>query len=222
MLDFFGKRFLLSRSIRDHFYWHLVWLTAITSMWLWQHCRQEVLQRTPAGLEDSDEQARRYAADLLARSRAELNRVDTKASILLAGAGTALGAVAGSLLADGWSPFRLSIGPAIFWWVGVVAGVIGSLALLAAVYPNHRPGRAPIARRTRYLGYYIDVVRYRSPDELAATIRESAARELEVSAEQLLQVSLIVHRKYSLVRGAMWMLAAGMGCTIYVAIYIAA
>ena len=44
-------------------------------------------------MQSEDERAHRYAAKLLSQAREELNRVDTKASILLAGVGVALGAV---------------------------------------------------------------------------------------------------------------------------------
>jgi hypothetical protein len=151
-----------------------------------------------------------------------LNRIDTKASILLAGVGAALGAVVGSILAKGWSPFRLPVVPAVLWWAGAVAVGVGSSALLGAVYPRYRPHQVTDARRSRYFGYYADVAGYRSAAEVAATIRESAARELELAAEQLLQVSLIVDRKYGLVRWAVWMLAIGMACTIAMVLYIAA
>ena len=169
-------------------------------------------------MQSEDERAHRYAAKLLSQAREELNRVDTKASILLAGVGVALGAVAGTIVTKGWSPFRLPLGKALLWWAGAAAISVGSAALLAAVYPRRRRALGGSGGdRDRYFSYYADVAGSRSAAEVAAVaarIRQSAAREFELVAEQLLQVSLIVDRKYSLVRWAMWMLAAGVTCEV--------
>jgi len=168
-------------------------------------------------VQDVDERAIRYAGKLLAHAREELNRVDTKASILLAGVGVAIGAVVGTIVTRGWTPFRLPLGQAVLWWAGAAAISAGSTTLLAAVYPRRRrPLGGSGGERDLYIGYYADVAVSRSAAELVASIRQSAPRELELTAEQLLQVSLIVERKYNLVRGAIWLLAAGVACDVAV------
>ena len=80
-------------------------------------------------MQDVDERAIRYAGKLLAHAREELNRVDTKASILLAGVGVAIGAVVGTIVTRGWTPFRLPLGQAVLWWAGAAAISAGSTTL---------------------------------------------------------------------------------------------
>jgi pycsar effector protein len=201
---------------RCHSY-SLACLTVLMSAWLRIRYGRAVLRRGQSSEQHVDERAIRYAGKLLAEAREELKRVDTKASILLAGVGVATGAVAGTIVTRGWTPFRLPFGQAVVWWAGAAAISAGSAVLLAAVYPRRRrPLGGSDGERDRYIGYYADVADSRSAADVAAIIRQSAARELELMAEQLLQVSLIVDRKYSLMRWAMWMLAAGVSANIVV------
>jgi hypothetical protein len=210
------------RPPRDSYRRLMAWLTALLSVWLTHRYRRTATRSASPGREGEDERARRYAAELLTQAREELNRADAKASILLAGVGVALGAVVGTIVTKGWSPFQLPIYRAFVWWAGAAAIAAGSVALLAAVYPRRRQLGESCGAGVRYFGYYFDVAGARSAAEVAATIRQSAARELELVAEQLLQVSLIVDRKYRLVRWAMWMLAAGVSCDVAMAFFTAA
>ena len=196
----------------------LAWLTVLMPVWLWIRYGRKVPRRGNSSAQDVDDRAIRYAAKLLAQAREELNRVDAKASILLAGVGVAIGAVAGTIVTRGWKPFRLPLGQAVLWWAGAAAISAGSAVLLAAVYPHRRrrPLDGSAGERDQHIGYYADVAVARSAAELAASIRQSATRELELVAEQLLQVSLIVERKYNLVRAAIWLLAAGVACGVAV------
>jgi Pycsar effector protein len=152
---------------------------------------------------------------LLAQGREELNRVDTKASILLAAVGVALGAVVGGLATRGWSPFRLPLVLALVWWVGVAAAGAGITCLLAAVYPRHRQLVTPSAGGPHgYVGYYADIATYRSAAEVTRAIIRSSRRDLDLISEQLLQVSRIVHRKYRLLGLGIWLVTVGVACGI--------
>jgi hypothetical protein len=169
------------------------------------------LQKAAPAAHNTSDHVRQYAAALLVQAREELSRVDTKASIMLAAAGVALGIVLGDLVARGWSPFRLPIAAALVWWVGVANVSVGIMALLAAVYPRHRRQIAPTVGEPReYVGYYADVASYRSTDEVIKAIRRSAGRDLELMAEQLLQVSKIADRKYRLLSWGVWLLVVGV------------
>ena len=162
----------------------------------------------------AEEHARQYAAELLTQAREELNRVDTKASILLATVGVTLGAVVGGLATRGWSPFRLQLATAVVWWAGVAAVSVGIMSLLAAVYPRHRQQVTPSAGGPHgYVGYYADVATYSSTAEVTKAIRRSARRDLDLMAEQLLQVSQIVDRKYRLLGWGVWLLVGGVAST---------
>lgn len=155
--------------------------------------------------------ARQYAAFLLAQAREELSRVDTKASIMLAAVGVGLGVVLGSLVSRNWAPFRLPPAAAVTWWVGVATVTAGIVSLLAAVYPRpRRPIRSSASELHRYVGYYADVAAYRTPAEVVDAIRRSADRDLELMAEQLMQISRIADRKYRLLGWGVWLLVAGV------------
>ena len=161
----------------------------------------------------ADDHARQYAAFLLVQAREELIRVDTKASIMLAAVGVALGVVLGDLVSRSWSPFRLPLGAALAWWVGVATISVGIVLLLAAVYPRHRRQIASSAgSHQAYVGYYADVAAYRSTAEVVSAIRRSAEHDLELMAEQLLQVSRIADHKYRLLGLGVWLLVAGVAC----------
>jgi Pycsar effector protein len=180
---------------------------------LWSRCRKSAPRDPKPSAPCADERARRYATELLAHAREELNRVDTKASILLAAAGIALSAVAGALVSRGWSPFRLHAAAAFLWWLGTGTVTGGIAALLAAIYPRHRPRSSPLSREPQAnFGYYADVISYGSVANVMSAIRRSAKDELQSIAEQLLHVSQIVDRKYRLVGWGVWMLAAGVAC----------
>jgi hypothetical protein len=175
--------------------------------------RDEAARLKAAAAQAADERARRYATALLTQAREELVRVDTKASIMLAAAGVALGVVLGDLVSHGWSPFRLPVAPAVIWWIGVAAVFGGTLSLLAAVYPRNRQHSASAtAGQNGFLGYYADVAVYRSTFDVINAIRRSAERDLELMAEQILQVSRLADRKYRLLGWGVWLLVVGVAC----------
>jgi hypothetical protein len=181
-----------------------------------RHRRDRTALKKPAPTpHTADDHARQYAASLLAQAREELTRVDTKASIMLAAVGVALGVVLGDLVSRGWSPFRLPFAAVLVWWVGVATVSVGIVSLLAAVYPRHRRQMSSSAGEPQeYVGYYADVATYRSVAEVINAIKRSAGRDLELIAEQLLQVSRIADRKYRLVSWGVWLLVIGVACAL--------
>jgi hypothetical protein len=156
-------------------------------------------------------QARAQAATVLLETREELVRADSKASLLLAAAGVAVGAVIAAVLAGSWSPDSLSALGGHLWWVGVAAAAVGIAALGYSVFPRtKRSGSAtgPI------FGYYADMAGLTS-DELARLIRNSTQRLDDRVIDQLRQISKIVVRKYRGVRIALWSFAvAALFCAI--------
>ena len=155
--------------------------------------------------------AAEQAATVLLETREELVRADSKASLLLAATGVAVGAVSTAVLAGSWSPESLTPFGAYLWWIGVLAATVGIAALGYSVFPRtKRSGSAtgPI------LGYYADMAHVTS-DELASLIRAAGENLDDRLVDQLRQISKIVVRKYRGVRVALWSLAiAALLCAI--------
>jgi hypothetical protein len=155
--------------------------------------------------------AREQAATVLLETREELVRADSKASLLLAATGVAVGAVSTAVLAGSWSPNSLTPLGAHLWWIGVVAVTVGIAALGYSVLPRTKrsgPATGPI------LGYYADMANL-TPNELASLVRAAGDKLDDRLVDQLRQISKIVVRKYRGIRVALWSLAiAALLCAI--------
>ncbi|GII78463.1 hypothetical protein Sru01_34450 [Sphaerisporangium rufum] len=148
-----------------------------------------------------------HAVRLLAETREEVGRADAKAQVLLGVAGVGLGAVAGGLIAQSWSPFALADQVEWLWWAGLAAALASLGCLSGAVYPRRgRPGGGAASA----IGYYGDALRFGSPQALAAALAAPAGSELHRACDQLLRVSHIVARKFRLIRWGFWLLVAGV------------
>jgi hypothetical protein len=154
---------------------------------------------------DPEEVAREYAATLLGEARDELTRADQKASILLAAAGVAIGAIVASMVSSGWTPGRLALPWSVVWVVGSAIGLFGVLALVVAIYPRTTRGKDDEAQ----LFYFGHAAKVRTVEELAAELRRSSANTFQRTADQLWRVSQVVTTKYSLVRVSIWLLSVG-------------
>ncbi len=145
-----------------------------------------------------------HAEAVLASAREELVRADGKASLLLAAAGVAVGALMGGLIARDWTPFVLNNWVEWAWWLGVCATIIAVVALAWAVYPRTRPSDP----RPDVISFYGDVVT--TPAEALETrLEQTIALPREAALDQLRQVSLIVQRKYLAIQVALWAFAGG-------------
>lgn len=169
-------------------------------------------QPDTAGCPDREaERARvvQYAERLLATTREELHRADTKASIVFASASAVIVTLMAATLAGGWSPARL-VGPrALLWWAGTAVAGVAVVLMGAAVYPRG-PGTG---RNGPPLTFYGDAARFADATALRAALERSATRELEQLADQLMRVSRIVGIKYRLLALSMWaLLLAALSC----------
>ncbi|MEU1731556.1 Pycsar system effector family protein [Streptosporangium sp. NPDC020145] len=156
---------------------------------------------------DPETRARAHGSRMLAEAREELNRADAKAQVLLGVAGVGIGAVAGGLLAGNWSPLRLHTALQWLWWAGAGCALAALFCLAKAVYPR-------ITRRPLGITYFGDVRRYRSAEEIAKALRDRTDGDLIELAEQIRAVSVIVLRKYLLIRWGFWLLLASVGATV--------
>lgn len=159
--------------------------------------------RQAAGHAADRDAALHYAASLLTNARAEIDRADAKASILLAASGVGAGAVLAGLIAGTWTPLRLQPAAQWLWWAGAAGAAAGICCLAWVVYPREprRETQPPWA-----VGFHGDVLAFRTTPQLMTALSRSAEASLEQVADQLRQVSRIVHVKYRLIRWGMWML----------------
>jgi len=148
----------------------------------------------PADTAQQEAAVARRAAELLRRTSAEAERADTKASILLAGMLAVAGGISALLSAAKWNPFTQPVWVQVGWWVAVLGTMTALAALGRAVYPrSHRPdpGRTIV-------GYFGDVIRFRTVDALAAALCNDPDEKVVV--DQVWQLSYLVDAKYRLIR----------------------
>jgi Family of unknown function (DUF5706) len=151
-----------------------------------------------------------YAASLLSSAKEEIDRADAKASILLAASGVATGALLAGLIAGTWTPLKLQVAIQSLWWLGAAEAAIGVCCLAWVVYPREPERNAEISWA---VGYYGDVLAFRTTPELVAALNRSAETNIERIADQLRQVSRIVKYKYRLIRWGMRMLFLAIATT---------
>jgi hypothetical protein len=149
-----------------------------------------------------DEEALDYARSLLEATREELVRADTKASLLFAASGVAIGALLNGLLGGKWAPSNLDNRVEWMWWLGVVSAASALTCLAIAIYP--RTWRAEV--RPKLVAYYGDVVHF-SRTELEVALAATSRHIKSALVDQVYQVSKIVRRKYRLIRVALWLFA---------------
>lgn len=148
------------------------------------------------------------ATTLLAESREELARADSKAAMLLAAFSLLVGVVLAGLLAGDFKPQDLACVGTPIWWAGCIAVGISLLALARAIYPtlNHGEAEGPISFFGHVAGKNVPTI------EVALQRQVDADRSRTV--EQLVIVSDIVWRKYRFVQLALWAFGAGIALCI--------
>lgn len=148
--------------------------------------------------------------DQLVDTREEITRVDGKASILLAGAGVAVGVVVAGLIAGDLQITKLALVVVVLGGLAAAATLVGIGLVGAAIYP--RCGKAEHGRAR----YFTEVAVYDTPDELRLALANDAHVGDRVF-HQLLGLSKAVATKYALLGwgirflGLAIMLATGAG-----------
>lgn len=154
-----------------------------------------------------------YASELLAETREEIVRADTKAAILFTAFGIAVAAVLAGLIAGDWSPNDLDRGATAVFWVGGGSAVVSFLALGYALWPRmkHKQADGPA-------GYFLKIREYDDLDALRTALKRSAESD-DRPVEQLKVVSDIAWNKFVGIRIAMLLygfgLAACAGAVIF-------
>jgi len=154
----------------------------------------------------SSEEAERLAKDLLDRTRAETTQAENKAAIILAGILAGSGGIA-SANGGKWIPIHQHWYVAVPFWVAAAAVLAAVACLAAAIYPRSRVGTA---HKRSTIGYFGDVVALGSASHLDELLHGSSIRLVDVWVDQIWQTSVIVNRKYRLVRWSVRFLGAAL------------
>lgn len=142
---------------------------------------------------------------ILAETREEVNRADTKASILLGAIGIAVSGVVGDMV-NGVVSGVVSGAWGASWpwlrWTAVGAAFLSVTLLLMALYPRRIRLRRPLVN-----AYFGDVVAHSDPRALRAALERPSPDELGRLTDQIHTISRIVSTKYRLIQLALWCLA---------------
>jgi hypothetical protein len=151
-----------------------------------------------------DDESKTYAAQLLAETREEVVRADTKAAILFTTFGIAVAAVLAGLIAGDWSPKDLDRGATVVFWVGSSSAFLSFLALGSALWPciRHKKADHPAS-------YYLQIHKYDDLDALRTALKRGAESG-DRTVEQLKVISDIAWRKYVGIRVAMLLYGFGI------------
>ncbi|MYT68422.1 MULTISPECIES: Pycsar system effector family protein [unclassified Streptomyces] len=148
------------------------------------------------------EQSRYVAERLLDAARADLSRADTKASVLLSG-GLTLPVLVGTRGMSSAAGGQLAL-----WAVAGAAWLAGIGLLICAVLPFSGTRRA---QRTGQVTYYGDALRDATVEGLARLVEQAGRAPVEWLLTQFHDVSTILARKYTFIRGGLWALVAALG-----------
>ncbi|MFJ5645104.1 Pycsar system effector family protein [Streptomyces sp. NPDC093223] len=140
-----------------------------------------------------------YAGRLLAEARDEVRQADAKASLLLAGAGVALGAALSTTLTGRVYGRHVTDASAWLWWAGVCAATAGVTLLGWAVCPRTRRTTPATAHLVSYFGDVVALPKEALEERLVRTLRTPGVSLVD----QIYEVSVIAATKYALVRRAL-------------------
>ncbi|MFB9465091.1 Pycsar system effector family protein [Streptomyces cinereospinus] len=147
---------------------------------------------------------RAYAGRLLADAREEVRQADAKASLLLAGAGVALGAALSATLTGRLHARPVTDAAAWLWWAGVCSATAGVTLLGWAVCPRTRRTTPATTHLVSYFGDVVAQPKEALEERLVRTLRTPAASLVD----QIYEVSRIAATKYALVRRALLLFGA--------------
>lgn len=136
-------------------------------------------------------------AQLLSDLRVEINRADSKATVLVGMLGMSVGVLGASLTDRRWSPTQLSAAAAVLWWAGVASLVTALVSLLLAVIPRYRKSRW---RPGAPLTYFGDVRRASQAGWLVTALADTGREPTAGLLTTLTEISRIAARKHAWIR----------------------
>lgn len=140
----------------------------------------------------------RRAAQLLAETREEITRADSKAATILAATGVAGSVIAAAIVAGQWSPNEMGAWTRLLWWVGAVLGLFGIGKLGHCLLPRTRNSQP----RTE-VDYYGDAARYSTWQSLRGHLLRVEPDAFDRNVRQFHQNAGIVTDKYRRLRWGM-------------------
>jgi len=143
------------------------------------------------------ERTEALAVTMLDEVRAEVERADQKASLLIGSLGIAFSIVLSGMLEGDWVPTLGSVG-LILWLVGIVLAITSVLAAAFAVWP--RLTKPPASGAIAFWGHIHNLG---SPQALARALELRAVHGPERTYQQLLVLAAVVQRKYRYIRWSM-------------------
>lgn len=144
---------------------------------------------------------------LLADLRAETERADSKASLLLGALSMTVGLLGGLIAARGHGPSQLSFTGAVLWWTAVTALAASLGSLLLAVLPRYGSRRWTPGSPLTYFGDIRRAARLGVLDQALAATESEPRRGL---VEALAENSRIVGSKHHWIRVGLAAYGAGM------------
>jgi hypothetical protein len=160
-----------------------------------------------ASTSHGQDDALRYARQLLVDAKEERALADQKASVLFAAVGTGAGIAVAVAVGRHWSPLSLPLWPGVLWWLGATA-LVGCVVLLgAAVYP--RLGPRP-ARDGGTVSSFRELAHCDDVGAVRRAVERSLRDEFDGVSGQLLVVGRLTAVKYACIRAALWLLVASV------------
>ena len=159
-----------------------------------------------------DEHTHALATEMLGEVMGEIDRADTKASLLIGSLGIAFSIVASGILGGDWTPSSLTPFGQVLWLVGALASSASVVAAAMAVWPRLSKGVGPGA-----ITYWGQVRGLGSPQAVAEALAQRGLLPPERTYQQLLVLSAVVQRKYRSIRWSM--VLAGVGIALVCAAF---
>ena len=156
-----------------------------------------------------DEATHALATEMLGEVMSEIDRADSKASMLIGSLGIAFSIVLSGILGGDWDPTQLGPWGVTLWTIGAIAATGSVTAAALAVWPRLSKGPGPGA-----ITYWGQVRGMRSPHEVAEALAARGLVAPERTYQQLLVLSAVVQRKYRCIRWSM--VLAGVSAVIVV------
>ena len=167
-----------------------------------------------AGAEEAwpDARTEALARAMLDEVRTEVDRADQKASLLIGSLGIAFSIVLSGMLGGSWAP-ALGVFGLTLWLLGAVLAIVAVLSAALAVWP--RMTKPPANGAITFWGH---VRSLGSAREVALALQRSGVHEPERTYHQLHVLSMVVQRKYRLIRWSM--ICAGLASLLVVLAFV--
>lgn len=147
---------------------------------------------------------RQLVVDLLKETREEINRADSKANLLLTGAGLGVTALVAGLVAGDLNPLDADWVVTLLAALSAICLALGLVATGAAVFPRlgtPSPGHAR---------WFTEIAEHEDTASLAKALRTDVPDSERRELQQLLVLSRLVWRKYRLIRAGELVLGLGL------------